>query len=276
MAWALAGCSAVQFTYNQGSTLAYWWLDRYVDFQPEQSRRAKAALGEWFAWHRTSQLQEYAAELRRLQKLASDDTTADQACSTWAAWQKRLERATAQALPAAADIARSLSAEQVTHLEQHQADQLAEARRDLLQPTPAERRQAAFERTRKRAEWLYGPLEEPQRQVLRDGLARSPYDAERSLADRQRRQQRLVQELRAWLAAGADAATVAAGLRRQLADNLQPTRPEDEAYRRRLTEANCALVAQLHNASSPAQRQRAAEQLGTWADDFAALAANRR
>ena len=26
----VAGCSSVRFTYNQGDTLLYWWLDSYL------------------------------------------------------------------------------------------------------------------------------------------------------------------------------------------------------------------------------------------------------
>ena len=59
----LAGCSALRLGYDQGPTLAWWWLDGYVDFRSEQAPRAKEAIRQWFAWHRTAQLPGHAAWL---------------------------------------------------------------------------------------------------------------------------------------------------------------------------------------------------------------------
>ena len=60
-----AGCSALRFGYNQASDLAYWWLDGYVDFNDAQSVLARNAIASWFAWHRGTQLPDYAVLLAR-------------------------------------------------------------------------------------------------------------------------------------------------------------------------------------------------------------------
>ena len=43
-------------------------------------------------------------------------------------------------------------------------------------------------------------------------------------------------------------------------------------YQRRLTDYNCAFVAQLHNSTTPAQRQAARDKLKDWEEDLRALA----
>jgi hypothetical protein len=47
------------------------------------------------------------------------------------------------------------------------------------------------------------------------------------------------------------------------------------AYQQRLTEYNCVLLAQLHNSTTPAQREAARSKLRAWEEDFRALAAQR-
>jgi hypothetical protein len=52
----LAGCSAIKLAYNQAPTLAYGWLDGYLDFNDQQSPQVRDALNRLFAWHRASEL----------------------------------------------------------------------------------------------------------------------------------------------------------------------------------------------------------------------------
>src|SRR5690349_2953366 len=66
-ALALAGCSALRIGYGQAPELSYWWADKYFDFDGEQSPRVRTALRQWFAWHRGSELPDYAQRLARAQ-----------------------------------------------------------------------------------------------------------------------------------------------------------------------------------------------------------------
>ena len=50
----------------------YWWLERYIDFDETQEPRAREAVAEWFRWHRSTQLPEYAG--LPLHRLASGGT----------------------------------------------------------------------------------------------------------------------------------------------------------------------------------------------------------
>jgi hypothetical protein len=271
----LTACSALRVSYGQGPLLAYWWLDSQLAFSAEQAPRVRSALADWFAWHRATQLPDYAQALGETAAALAGNLTPTQVCSQIEAWQRRAERAVDRAVPAAAEQLRSLSSEQIHHLERRQADKLQEAADEFLKPEPAERRKAALARQVDRAETLYGSLDEAQRQLLAAGLAASPFDPERWLAERRARTVELLRSLRQWQAEQADSATVQAGLRRMVAETLRSPRPDYQAYSRRLLQANCALVAQLHNSTSAAQRQRAAGRLQRWQDDLRSLADSR-
>lgn len=269
----LAACSAVRLTYGQGPTLAYWWLDNYADFSAEQAPRVRAALTDWFAWHRATQLPDYIQALAAVQALAANPVTAAQVCSTVDSWQRRAEQAFDRAVPAVAEQVRSLSVEQIGHLERRQRIKQTELTAEYLQADPAERAKAAFDRTLDRAESMYGPLDEAQRRLLAAGLAASPFNAERWLAERRQRQIDIVQSLRQWQAGRADADTVQAGLRRLALETSRSPRADYLAYNQRLNLANCALIATLHNSTTPAQRQRAIDKLRGWEGDLRALVA---
>ena len=272
---SIVGCSALRLTYNQGPTLAYWWLDSQVDIGAEQAPRVRTALADWFAWHRATQLPEYAQALGEAAALAVNPITAAQVCSQFDGWQKRAERAFERSVPALAEQVRTLTPEQITHLERRQASKHQDLLSEYLQTDVAARRKASLMRSIDRAETLYGTLDDAQRQLLAAGLAASPFDAERWLNERRARWADVVRQLRLWQAEQADTATVQAGLRRLGAEVRQSPRGDYLAYNQRLTQVNCALSAQLHNTTSPAQRQRATAKLQGWQADLHAVVDSR-
>ena len=271
----LGACSALRLSYGQGPLLAYWWLDSQVDFTDEQAPRVRSALADWFAWHRSTQLSDYAQGLGELATAMAGPVTPAQVCGQVEAWQRRAERALDRAVPAMAEQVRSLTPEQITHLEKRQADRQQEMQAEFLKPDLAERQQAALARRVDRAETLYGSVDDAQRQLLAASQATSPFDAERWLAERRARSAELVRSLRQGQAEQADSATVQAGLRRLVAEALRSPRADYRAYSQRLLQANCTQAAQLHNSTGAGQRQRAATKLQGWQADMQALA-NRR
>ena len=271
---ALGGCSAVRLTYSQGPALLYWWADGYVDFSAEQTPSARAAIDEWFGWHRRSQLADYAALLAQLQVMAVRDVTPQQVCRVYDDLQQRLARAYDRAVPLAAPLVRTLSPAQIDHLDKRYNRSHEDARREYLQPDALERQDAALKRTVDRAESIYGSLDAVQRQRLAADLQQSPFNPEVWLAERRARQLDILRTLRALLAARADAGAVEAALRAFAAHAEQSPRAEYRAYRDRLEQANCQLMSRLHNGMRDEQRQHAAQTLRGWAEDLRALAAD--
>lgn len=270
----LAGCSAVRFGYNQGPELLFWWLDGYADFDDAQARQARSRLGEWFAWHRRTQLPDYAGLLGRAQADVLSDTTPDRTCRWFAELRQRGEVAVDQALPLAAELITTLKPAQIQHIERRYARVNEEFRSDYLDKDPARRLERSVDRTVERVEFLYGSLDERQRALVARLVASSPFDADAWYAERVQRQQDALQLVRRLAGSGADRDTAVGAMR---AYGERMTRSPREAYRRyqeRLESYNCSFAATLHNATTPAQRQAAANRLKGWEADVRALAAS--
>ncbi len=268
----LAGCSAVRFGYNQAPELLFWWLDGYADFDDTQARQVRSRLGEWFAWHRRTQLPDYAELLARAQAEVLVDTTPDRACRWFADVRQRGEIAAEQALPYAAEVIATLKPAQIQHIERRYARVNEEFRRDFLDKEPARRLERSVDRATERIEFLYGTLDERQRALVERLVAASPFDAEAWFGERVQRQQEALQMIRRLAGNGVDRDTAVATMR---AYGERMARSPREGYRRyqeKLEAYNCAFAATLHNATTPAQRQAAANRFKGWEADFRALA----
>jgi hypothetical protein len=273
VALLLASCGTLRLAYGQADELAYWWLDGHVDFDGEQTRQARDGIAHWFAWHRRSQLPEYAALLERAAADAAADTTPERACAWFTALRERADTAVRQALPAAARVVVTLRPEQLEQLARKHAEVADEARADYLQPDPAERRAAALKRAVNNAERVYGRLDAAQRERIAEAVAASPFDAERWLAERVRRQRDLQQTLARLDGASPAAAEAALGAVWQ-----RVQRSPDEGYVRYaqvLERYNCEAAARLHNATTAAQRNAAQQRLRDWQSDLRLLTAAR-
>jgi len=274
----LGGCSAVRIGYSQAPTLAWWWLDGYLDFDAEQSPKVKEALNQWFAWHRTTQLPDYANLLAAAQVQVLLPATPQQVCRWADDLRVRLAAAFAQGVPMAAALLPALKPEQLAHLQRRYQKSNRDFEDDFLQQDSDERLKAAVKRTIDRSEMLYGRLDERQRQLIAAGVAASPFDPAAWFAERQAVQGETLQTLSRLTAGGparADRESNLAGLQ-ALAARVQRAPPGPyRSYQQRLTEYNCAFIAQLHNSSTPAQRQMARDKLKGWEDDLRALVAQK-
>jgi hypothetical protein len=274
LALLLSACSTVRLAYNQGPTLGWWWIDGYFDFPSEAERQVKDGLGQWFAWHRATQLSEYAGLLVLAQAQVMEPATPAQVCRWVDEFRARAQPALERAFPLAADIVPTLTPVQFQHAERKYAKLNEEMREEYLQQRPEERLEASIKRAVERAEMLYGPLEEPQRKLIAAGVVASPFDADAWLTERKTRQRETLQTLRRLAAEHADRDSIVAALRvlAQQADRSQ--RPDYRAYQQRLNEHNCQWVATVHNGTTPAQRRVARDRLKGWEADMRSLAAS--
>ena len=273
---ALAGCGPLRIVYSQADLLIYRWVNGYVDFNGQQAPRAREAIDRWLAWHRTTQLGDYAELLQRAAAEVQHDTTGERLCRWVDELTVRADRGVERALPEAAALARRLTPEQLEHIAQGQRKAAKKLREEFQAPEPDERLERQIERATDRAEQLYGRLDAPQRKRLAEGLRASPFDAERWVAERERRQRDLLdtlRELRAQPAAADGADARGTGLLRAWWQRVQHS--PDAAYRsdaERLQPYNCELAARLHNATTPAQRETARRRLQGWRGDLLHMA----
>lgn len=269
LAVGVAACSTLRFTYSQGPTLAYWWLDGYADFTPEQAPVAKAAVRQWFDWHRRTQLPDYQALLDRAEREVQVDATPAQACSWWATLQKRRDVALAQMVPPLAQLAPRLQPAQLEHMQAKFERSNDKWRDDHLQPNLARRERAAVDRAVEQAERLYGRLTRAQRDFLATLVRSSPADPERWLAMRQQQQRdtlHTLQQVRGM--APEQARPILTAWMTRLAEGSDP----DMAADRDAVQAHwCAGAAQLHNRTNSGQREHAVQALRGWHEDLASL-----
>ena len=271
----LGGCSAVRIGYNNAPTLAWWWLDGYMDFDASQAPRVKDALAQWFAWQRTTQLPDYADLLAEAQLQVMQPATPQQVCRWSDDLRARIGVALAQGVPLAAELLPTLKPQQLAHLERRYRKSNQDFEQDFLQQ-PEERLKASIDRTVDRAEMLYGRLDERQRQQVAAGVAASPFDAAAWYAERQALQRETLLTLARLTAGGAGRADPASNLAALQALSLRMQRAPPGAYRdyqQRLADYNCTFVAQLHNSTTLAQRLAARNKLKAWEEDLRALAA---
>ena len=269
----VSGCSLLRLTYPQAPTLAYWWLDGYVDFTNAQTPRVQEQLAEWLRWHRSTQLPEYAVLLQRARAEVLLNTTPTQVCRWFDDGAARLSVALEQALPAVAETVLALMPAQFDRLQQKFDKSNVEFRDDFMQPNPEARLKESIKRAVERAEMLYGRLDDPQRELIGRQMAASPFDATLWMAEREQRQRDLLQLLRRLQAERASHAQALAALRVFAEQAQHSPRAAYRAYQERLKLVNCGFAAELHNATTPAQRQAAAATLKGWETDVRALAA---
>ena len=269
---ALAGCSSIRLAYDNAPRLTWWWLDGYVDFTSDQTPQVKAAIDDFYAWHRQTQLPSYTALLAELQAPLSQPTTAAAVCR----WQDRiraaLQPAAERALKAVAEHLPALSEDEFEHIAQRYEKNNADFRKDHLQPDAKRRAEAAFERAEERAKSIYGRLDAAQQAVIREHVARAGFDPALSLAERQRRQRDTVATLHRLQAESAGPERRLNALR-GLAERAQSS--PDLTHREqqtRLREDNCAYIARLHNAATAVQRAKARETLDGYLADLRSLA----
>jgi len=266
----------MRLAYNQAPDLGYWWLDKYIDFNDEQTPRVRDAIASWFRWNRRTQLPDYAQWLDKLAGDLQQPVTAAQVCRWTDEVETRMFTGLDQALPALAETALSLKPEQLKHIEKRYAKVNDDYADDYLQPDPQDRLKATLKRTMERAEMLYGDLDDAQTERVKRAMAASPFDPELWLAERKARQQDVLQTLRKLLAERPPQAQAQAALR-AIAERVQHSPRENfRSYQEKLTRYNCEFGAQLHNSTTAAQRTFAAKKLTGWAGDFRALAADAR
>lgn len=269
----LAGCSALRLGYNNAPQLLWWWSDGYAGFSREQAPAVREAFDSYFDWHRSTQLPVLAQWLGSLEPALAREVDAQTTCGWFEQSRRVLAPSVERALEQVADLLPSLTEANLRSLEERNARNMADTRREIERASAAQRGKRALKRSRENFERLYGRLQPAQLQVLQAALAESPFDRERWLAERERRQADTVQTLRRLMQEKAERPARLAALRALAERSQTAADPDHRAYQQQLTQHNCALVAALHNSTTPEQRARAQRQLQGWQGDLLALAA---
>jgi hypothetical protein len=270
----LAGCSAVKLGYNNLPELLYWWLDGYADFSDPQEAAVRAELARLQAWHRRSELPRFVDILGRVEQVVPGEITPEQACAVVADVQARMEAAADAVGPAVGAVAAGFSEDQLRHMQRKFTRNNEKFRRDFITASPEDATERRYEQMLVRLELVYGRLDDAQRAVLRDGIARSGYDASRILADRERRQQDLVQTLRR--VNGSPPEQARTQLRAWLQRAMHAPDPGYRSWQEGLVQEGCRVFSVVHRGTTPVQRDHAVQRLRGWQRDLRELEAQAR
>ncbi len=271
----LAACSATRLAYNNAPQLAWWWLDGYVDFSSEHTPRAKEALAQLLAWHRKTQLSDYAAFVAGVGKQMTEPLTAAQVCAWYTQARALAQPAIDQAIAASAELVPTIGPAQVAHLEQRLNKGNEDFRKERMGGDAADRLKQRMKRSLENTERIYGSVEEPQRRILEAAATNSSFSAQAHLAEREQRQRASLTVLRGWLAQPPDRATALAGLQQLVEHTEHSPDPVYRGAQQRQVETNCRVSAEIHNSTSTTQRVAARKQFKQWEDDLRALAAGK-
>ena len=281
----LSACSTVRLAYNQAPHLVYWWLDDYADFSSAQAPQVKQDIEAFLDWHRHSELPGYAALLEQWQAMATQDITPAQACAQVDAIRAALVRAGERGLEPLTRMALALSPEQLANVQKSQTKSNETFEKDFLRGNAEQRLDKRLDKALDRLEMLYGRLTAAQRERLRRGLQMSPFDPQKTLQERLRRQADLRQSIVAMqtshpgagnqtIGQSAPAAAVEVG-RQYMGRLLQSPTPGYKAYDEGVIRQGCDTFATLHNSTTAQQRQHALRVLQGYEDDLRALTAQR-
>lgn len=277
----LAACSSVRLGYSQAPNLIYWWINGYVSLNETQSTLLSGELNRWYDWHRRSQLPEYAALLARARLEAREPVTAAQMCRWRGLIAQRLELAYDRFSPALAELAVSLSPQQIDRLEKRLSESHGELTKEMTRGDgPAGRPSAATRRVERIAKDLLGSLSDAQLERIAKAAANDPVTTTLWLQERLARQQDLVKSLRRLreqegsgaAQATSEATAQARGHLRTFAASWQRSPREPyRALQQRSMRQRCQLAADLLNMSSPEQRQSVDNKLKTWEEAARAM-----
>lgn len=260
----LVGCSSVRLGYGHGTTLAYWWLDGYIDISRTQAPQVRGAIEQWFTWHRSQRLPADLALLERARREAAGELTAARVCAWRQPLQQWADQAATQLGPAVAAFVPTLAPAQIVHLEQQFDERNRDWARKHLQPDAQDRLDELLDRVVENAERLYGRLSREQRGWLRERLAQTVWQPEAAQAERLTRQRLILQTLRQQ----AGAPWTAQEAQQWLLGLLEPVDAAARQQRELFYAERCQLVADLHQRVTSEQRRHAVKVLAGWQDDL--------
>jgi 5'-deoxynucleotidase YfbR-like HD superfamily hydrolase len=270
----MAGCSSIKLTYNHGDTLLYWWLDTYVDLDGDQAEWVKKDIDKLFQWHRQTQLKQYSAILTKAQRQMAGDMTQADLLADYKDVRTYTEQLVLHAVPDLADLSRSVKPEQIAQMEKKFAKNNDDYRKKFLKGDLEKRQSVRFDKSMEQFELWFGRFSGDQKAILRKASDARPMDAEIFLAERIRRQQKIVAMLRKVqqekLSKEATQKEVTALVRDTL-DRFEA--PERKAFFDSYTDATSKYILTAIKIATPEQKAHAQKRMQGWIDDFNNLAA---
>jgi len=268
----LASCSATRFAYDNADTALRFMSSSYLDLDAAQAEELQLRIVRFHQWHRANELPAYAALMRSASERAVRGITEGDVAWGLAAVRARYRGFAAKAAEDAAPVLATLSAEQIAALERRLDENNEKFSKKYLSADADVRRRAQAKRMLERFRDFAGDLSpEQEARIERFALVHESHVALR-FEDRRQWQREMLAALRT--------KQPAADLGRALAGMFErPERRRTEAFIRQdraWDEDLGRLIAELDRSLSPRQRAHVVRRLSDYADDFAALAGEKK
>jgi hypothetical protein len=265
----VSGCSTLKLAYNQADHIAAWMADDYFDLDADQKEAFRDRFQQFHAWHRATQLGQYAEFLEAVQaRLRVGVNTTD---ANWAydAVKAEVRTLALNGYAGAASLLATLSDRQ-----------LASARRKFersnrkfageigLGAAPDEQRRLRAKRQLERIEHWTGSLSTAQEDQIEKMSRALPLLTELRYRDRIRRQN----EFLMLLAERGRRDTFALKLRDWLLDWDRTRSAVDDQALAQYVDASAAMYINVHALLNAEQRRHVAAQVQRYIDTFHELA----
>lgn len=272
----LSACSMVAIGYQSAPTFVHWRLDQALDFDSAQSADVRARLARLHAWHRRSELGDYARLLGEVQVRIGRSVSVEDVTWLHDEIRRRYTRILEAAATDAVEVVLGLRPDQIDVLEGRLGRMRGDFTRDRVDVGAERAREDTYRHALKTLERWYGAFDDGARARLRRLADDIPLDTRLELEDLRRRHGELLALLRSVTAGKLTAREeIAERLKRSFGRWEEGRTPEYAQYAARSRTALHRFYAEAASLTTPAQRERARRELQRYIDDIAALAAPR-
>lgn len=272
----LGSCSTARLGYNNADTLAYWWMDGYVDFNSTQKAKVKRDIAQLLSWHRSSQLPQYAQTLGQMQTVLAANPGPAEIEAVYRQVEQHLQVTLLKAVPELTDFVLSMDESQKAYLARKFEKNNEDFRDKYLDLTPEKQAKERRKKFLKQVdEWL-GSVNREQEALITRHLEKHPANYAQWLEESMARQ-RLVLQLITQIQSEKPSREAAQAMLQKLI--MASFEPADSVERRTQTEisrvAMQSLVAGILRTATNDQKTHASKKLQNWIDDCKYLVAKK-
>jgi len=272
----LGSCSTARLGYSNADTLAYWWLDGYVDFHSSQKTKIKQDIAQLLSWHRSTQLPQYVQALTQMQSTLMANPDSVEIEAKFRQVEQFSQTVLLKALPELTDFALAMDESQKAHLVRKFEKNNEDFRDKYFDLTPEKQAKARFKKVVKQADDWLGSVSRTQEAIIANYLEKHPPNYAQWLEDSMARQRAVLQlwtQIKNEKPSREAAQTM---VQRAIMASYVPT---EQTTQRTQVEASRAsiqqLMADIIRTSSQEQKAHAHKKLQGWIDDCKYLIARK-
>lgn len=169
----VAGCSFINFAYNNAPSLVAGRIDDAFDLERHQIEQLKPRLKEFFAWHRAYELPRYRELLQQAAADAADGVSAAEFMALNESIREAVQRSVEKAIDSIGDLASTLTPGQIEQFDRYYHESSDEYR-DYLEKSEPQRKIYRVERALRRLENWFGTFDDSMETRVRARFEQLP------------------------------------------------------------------------------------------------------